>query len=177
MEGLNKSELQAVSNDIKEILSRIEEQFEDHLSAINENTSEIVSIYEGLSDVDSKVEKVAERLDRIETFLQTLGFPANIGEKKFSIAPLSKKEKEIFLVISTANNAMGFVSYTDISRRTAIPEDLVALYISGMMQKGIPFVKKYNSNKLLLKLDDTFREKQAKENILQIEQRTISSMI
>jgi len=173
LEGLNKSELQAVSNDIKEILSRIEEQFEDHLSAINENTSEIVSIYEGLSDVDSKVEKVAERLDRIETFLQTLGFPANIGEKKFSIAPLSKKEKEIFLVISTANNAMGFVSYTDISRRTAIPEDLVALYISGM----IPFVKKYNSNKLLLKLDDTFREKQAKENILQIEQRTISSMI
>ncbi len=177
MEGLTKAELSSVNTDIKELLFHIEEQFEDHLVAINENTSEILSIYEGLSEVDSKLEKISERMERIEIFLKAMGYSPGQITKNPKVSPLTKKEKEIYLIIQTLSQTIGFINYNDVSRRTNLPEDMVNLYICGMMQKGIPFVKKYLNGKVLLKIEDSFIEKQEKENLLSIEQRTISSVL
>ena len=177
MEIIKKSDLSTFRYELMESLSIFEEQIDDHLIAINENTSEILAVYEGLSEIDEKLEKFSERLEKVENFLQKAGFKGEISEKHYSIEPLTKKEKEIFLVLYTLNEAQEYVSYNDMSKKVALPEDLVCLYISGMAQKGIPFIKKYLNNKTYLKLEDAFRERQAKENLLKIEQRTITAVV
>lgn len=174
LESIKKSDLSTISYEFRELLSVFEEQFEDHLIAINENTSEILSVYECLSELDAKLEKMSERFEHVENFLQKLGLNIEQVERQYNIEPLTKKEKEIFLIIYTLSDSTGFVSYAEISKGTNLPEDLVCLYITGMMQKGIPFSKKYINNKAYIKLDDAFKERQAKENILKIEQRTIT---
>ena len=175
LESLKKGVFESMSHEIREMLTQYEDQFEDHLIAINENTSEILSIYEGLSDLDNKLDKMSERLEKIERFLQKLGYLGQVSEKHYIIEPLTKKEKEIFLVIYTSNEVEGYISYADISKKIGLTEDLVCIYIGEMIQKGIPIVKKYIGNKAYIKLDELFMEKQAKENILKIEQRTITA--
>ncbi len=172
MENVKKGAV-TLSYELRELVTQIEDRFEDHLIAINENTSELITVYEGLSEIDTKIEKLSERVEQIEHFLHKAGFTIEAKEKEYSIEPLTKKEKEIFLVIYTLNESGDYVSYADIGKKTSLPEDLACLYVSGMTQKGIPFLKKCIDNKVCIKIDDRFKEKQAKENLLGIEQRTI----
>jgi len=75
---------------------------------------------------------------------------------------MAKKEKEVFLAMYTLEEDKGTVTYTDISRRIAVPSELVQAYVTNLIQKGVPIVKRYISNVAYLKLDDNFKVVQAK---------------
>lgn len=153
--------------------SQIKDEFEDHLTAINENTNEIQSNYELLCNIDQKLNKLTERLDKLEIFLQKHGLKTEQTEK-FKPTRLSKREQEIFLILYTLEEVKGSVTYLDIAHRVSLPEDIIASYISNMLQKGLPIIKKYIANETHLNLNPKFKALQAKENILQIEQRTLN---
>ena len=57
---------------LKATFTKIKEEFEDHLDSINENTNEIHSNYEYLCELDSKIEKLNEKLEEIMMFMQHL---------------------------------------------------------------------------------------------------------
>lgn len=158
---------------LHEAFSQIRDEFEDHLTAINENTNEIQSNYELLCNIDQKLNKLTERLDKIELFLQNYGLKTEEKEQ-FKPIRLSKREQEIFLILYTLEEVKGSVTYIDIARRISLPEDIIASYISNMIQKGVPIIKKYISNETHLSLNPKFKALQAKENILQIEQRILT---
>jgi len=159
----------ALQQGLKESCSRIKEEFDDHLEAINQNTNEIQANYEYLCEIDNKIEKVSERVDEISLLLkQHLGMRSD-ESKTYSIMPLTRKEKEIFLAIYMLEGNKGFVSYEDISRRTAIPINLVMAYLTNLIQKGVPIMKKYVNNKVLVKIDPKFKDFQTKNNCLEIE--------
>ena len=154
---------------LHESFSQIRDEFEDHLTAVNENTNEIQANYELVCNIDQKMNKLAERLDKIELFLQKQGM--EIDEKEqFKPIRLSKREQEIFLILYTLEEIKGSVSYLDIAKKLCLTEDIVASYISNMLQKGVPITKKYVANEAHLTLNQKFKALQAKENILQIEQ-------
>ena len=151
---------------------QIKDEFEDHLTAINENTNEIQSNYEFLCDLDQKFNKLAERLDMIELFLQKHGLKLE-EEQEFKPIRLSKREQEIFLILYTLEEIKGSVTYLDIAKKVCLTEDIVSSYISNMVQKGVPILKRYIGNQTNLSLNQKFKAIQAKENILGIEQRTL----
>ncbi len=171
--GLYSEEFRETNSQLHDAFSQIKDEFEDHLTAINENTNEIQANYELLCNIDQKLNKLTERLDKLDLFLQQKGM--KIEEKEaFKPIRLSKREQEIFLILYTLEEVKGSVTYLDISRRVALPEDIVASYISNMLQKGVPITKKYIANEAHLSLNPKFKSLQAKENILQIEQRTLT---
>ncbi|MBW2975025.1 hypothetical protein KY366_04880 [Candidatus Woesearchaeota archaeon] len=158
---------------LHEAFSQVRDEFEDHLTAVNENTNEIQANYELISNLDQKLNKLAERLDSIELFLQRQGM--EIEEKPdFKPIKLTKREQEIFLILYTSEEVKGSVTYLDIARKVCLPEDIVSSYISNMIRKGIPITKRYIANEAHLNLNPKFKAQQAKENILQIEQRRLS---
>lgn len=144
-------------------------EFEEHLQAINENTSEIQSNYEYLSDIDNKMDKLAERLDKIQLFLQSNTNFFVESDKAFNVKPLTRTEKEIFMVVYALENETGVVSYRDISLKTGLTESLISNYIATLIEKGIPIRKKYINSCPFLKLDEDFKTLQAKENFLMID--------
>ena len=103
-----------------------------------------------------------------------MGFSAP-KKPKFEPKPLTNNEQDVFLVLYTLEEKKGAVTYTDICKRTGLSKDLVASYITRMIEKNVPIIKRYVNKEPHLRLDPQFKRLQAKENILGLSQRTIGS--
>ena len=89
-----------------------------------------------------------------------------------SIEPLTTREQEVFLVLYTEED---FISQSEIGRRLQLPMTLVRQFLTSLMEKGVSITRKGKGNEILLKLDQDFKEKQAKDNIAGIgEQLTLT---
>ena len=157
-----------IDSELKEALKSTKNELDGHLEAINENTSEIQASYECRNDLNNKIEKLTERLERIELFLQT-NSNFIVEERTFDVKPLTKTEQHVFLVIYALEDEKGLVSYADICRKTGLPNYVVSEYLARLVDKGIPIIKKYVNNIPYIKLNPDFKCLQAKENILMID--------
>lgn len=153
---------------IKEALMTVKNELDGHLEALNENTSEIQTSYECMNEINDRLEKLAERVESIELFLQKYTHFSAV-EKVFDVKPLTKTEQNVFLVIYALEDEKGLVSCADIIKKTGLPGYVVNDYITRLVEKGIPLLKKYVNNTSYIRLNPEFKRIQAKENILMID--------
>ncbi|MCK4589955.1 MAG: winged helix-turn-helix domain-containing protein [Nanoarchaeota archaeon] len=160
--GFNRQKIKETISQIKEEvsfpLSNIREEFDEHLAGINDNTQEIQSNFTFLLELDSKIDKIAQRLDKIELILTE-------KPQKIDLKPLNQPEKQVFCVLYTEEAPL---TYEDISNKTGLSSALVREYISALIEKGIPLTKSYYQGRPFLKLDPSFKEIQAKENLVNL---------
>jgi len=163
--------LSELNDKLKSIFSSIYNEFEDHLDAINENTNEIQANFEYLCKLDNKITKLNERIDEIHLILSKL--TGKKTHKKFrleNIDPLTTSEKNVFINLYTEQAPM---SYSDLARKLKMPIFLAREYITNLLEKGIPIQKIYKDQRPYIFLDPKFKNLQAKQNILKIEQRVL----
>jgi len=158
-----------LKNTIKDAFKKVKEEFDDHRESINRNTNEIQANYEYLCQLDSKIEKLSERIDELSMFLQY-----DKPEKHYEISGLTTREKEVFLVLYTDGREMG---YKEIARKTGLTENLVICYVANLMTKGVPILRKHKNNELVLILDPDFKEYQMKENIVGIDESISKGLV
>lgn len=151
--------------DLKEDFRQIREEFEEHLEAINANTNEIQTNYEFLCRLEAKIDKLNERLDELQIVVK----PDSESKKIPLVHPLTKQEKEVFLVLYEAGE--NFITYLEIGKHLGLPEQLVRDYVMNIIAKGVPIMKRYVNNKAYIKIDTDFRNLQTRENIVGIEQQ------
>jgi len=162
-----KTEFDSIKGKLTRSFEQIKDQFGDHLEAINENTNEVQSNFEYICELDRKIDKLSEKIDQLNMALrQQKGEPAE--EKKFEIKQLTKKEKEVFHALYVLTEGRKYTTYKEIARRSCYSETLVSSYITSLIEKGIPVIKKYTNRTAYLNLGIDFREVQAKENIVGI---------
>lgn len=157
---------------IKKAVSSLKQELNEHLESINENTNEIHANYEYIQEFDQKIEKLKFRLDNMELFLSEKANFAQTKQEKIQIQPLSVNEKIVFMALYTSNSP---ISYFHISEKIGLSESLVRSYITNLIEKGVPILKKYVNSKALIALDNNFKELQAKENIIKIQQKQVSN--
>ena len=163
--GIN---LGLLNRKLKAELVKIRHEFEEHLQAINENTNEITANYEYICETESKLDRLSERLDQIQTHLESIYGTPVAKRNNFDVKRLNKREQEVFLVIYTLEEEKGSVTYLDIAERLGISEQLAANYVTSIIEKGVPIIKRYFGSKPHLRLDPEFKTLQIKENILQL---------
>jgi hypothetical protein len=131
---------------------------EEHLSAINENTTEIQALFDYLQEMEMKMEKLSHRLDTVQL---------KSGEEldKPKVEPLDQLEKKVFLVLYTEQIPL---CYEEICAKAAVPLGLIQDCISTLISKGIPLLRSRIQEKLYLKLSPSFKDLQAKENIINL---------
>ena len=147
---------------LKKDFNLVRQELEEHLTAINENTLEIQAMLDYIQEVESKIDKLSQRIDEI----QLCGDKCN--DKKIEnnfVIPLTQIEKKIFLVLYTEHSALTF---KEISIKTELPEALIPDCVSSLVHKGIPLQRSYFNNSLFFKLDPSFKELQAKENVINL---------
>ena len=153
-------------------LKGVREEFDDHRESINDNTSEIEANYELLGRLDAKVERLEAQLEQLQLSLsQILGStsqPQPIGSIE-----LDEREKDVFLVLYTAADEKP-LTYRDIASAMKESEFLVRGYITNMIEKGVPIAKRYVNDVAYISLDSSFKDRQARENIVKLSQRTVS---
>lgn len=139
-------------------LEKVKHALEEHLSTINENTSEIQSLFDYLQDVETKVEKVSQRLDQLQL---------NQGQPlpKPAITPLNQMEKKVFLNLYTEETPL---SAAEIASRAGLSSSLVVECIGALSQKGVPLTRNFCQDQMFFKLDPAFKERQAKENLINL---------
>lgn len=136
------------------------------MQAINENTNEIASNYEYICELESRLDKLSERLEYVHMTIESSG---NFAGKRgnFEAKKLNRVEQRVFLAIYTLEEK-GYVTYADIAKELNISEQLAGSYVTSLIGKGIPIMKKYINSKPYLKLEPEFKTLQIKENILQL---------
>ena len=147
--------------------SNIRHELDEHLQAINENTNEISANYEYICEIESKLDRMSERLDQLQLHIESATGVIPQKKKNFEIRRLNDREKSVFLVIYTLEDGDG-LTYGEIAVRLDISEQLAGNYVTSMIEKGVPIVKRYINGRPHLKLDQDFKTLQAKENILQV---------
>lgn len=138
----------------------------DHLEAINENTNEINSTSAYTHQIENMIGKLSERLDDMELKIAKLSNEKIISSENFRDINLTSKEKEIFLMLYEIKGDL--IDYKKLARSLGLTEESVRKYVSSLINKGIPIIKKYFDSKVYLILDSDFRNLQAKENLIKI---------
>ena len=146
----------------------------EHLDAINENTNEIQATNEYLSEIDAKIEKLKERIEEISIFI---GMNKNYDELTNPIRSLTINEKEVFMILYTLGEEKEYISYEDIARNLGLTEQLAMSYVTNIIEKGVPIMKRYIANKVHLKLNPDFKRLQAKENLLNIDKAVTQKLL
>ena len=140
-------------------IEKIKQALDEHVSAINDNSSEIQVLFDYLREIEVKLDKVSQRLDTIQ-----LANDEKICEKKL-ITPLNKMEMKLFLVLYTEEMPLNFL---EIAKKSEVALVLIPEFVSSLVSKGIPLHRTFVNNQLFLKLDPAFKEVQAKENVVNL---------
>ncbi|HLC46255.1 MAG TPA: hypothetical protein VJI75_00780 [Candidatus Nanoarchaeia archaeon] len=145
---------------LRQAFCTIKEEFEDHLEAINENTDELTSFHRYLCDMDTKIEKLNERLDSVHLEIRQIA-----ADKRDII--LSIAEQKVFLMLYTFEN--GFLSVEDIACRSGIATEEVRQVLSSMLDKGVTLVREIAEGSVFFKLNPNFKAKQVREQVVKID--------
>jgi len=137
-------------------LSNIRAALEEHLSAINENSNEIQALFDYLQDMECKIDTLNSRLDSLQIESQA---------KSASIRPLNDSERQVFLVLYTAE---GFLDCHEIAKRSNLSHACVQEHLCVLSSKGIPFTRTLSDKRILVQIDAKFKERQAKENVVNL---------
>ncbi len=175
---LEKIFFRGINLDIKKLhrkvvgeIQKIRHELDEHLQAINESANEITANYEYTCGLERKLDKLSERLDQIQMYLEASSGVSFARKTNFDVKRLNRQEQEVFLVIYTLEEEKGGVTYEDIAAKLSISTQLAGDYITSLIEKGVPIQKKYVNLKPVLNLNSDFKTLQAKENILQLSLR------
>jgi hypothetical protein len=171
MIGIGSKKIKEMEESIKQAFDVVREELDEHREGINQTSNEIQTNYEYLCKIESKIEKLGERMDELTMFIKQL---QGQKERKFIVSPLTRKEQEVFLVIYMNDG----VSVKDVGRRLALTQELVECYLGNLLTKGVPLIrKKFDANLDIITLDAEFKSLQTKENILQINEEVCQSLM
>ena len=152
-------------------LKGIREEFDDHRESINDSTNEIEANYELLCRLESKVDRIEQQLERLQmAFSNFSGATSRAAE--LSEIDLEEREKDVFLILYTAADDKP-LSYRDIAAALKESEFLVRGYLTNMIEKGVPISKRYVNDVAYISLDSSFKDRQARENLVRLSQRTV----
>ena len=154
---------------LKQAFNKIKEELADHLETINENTNEMQANYEYIQRLELKIDKLNEKLEQLMMFMEcekTMEKETKTDELKqlkFTI-----REQELFLLLYTSGD---FQSYAELGRKLGLTSSLVSNYLTNLLEKGVPLVKRYANKQPTVRLESWFKELQAKESIIPINPR------
>ena len=155
------SQLAEIEKATKSSFKCVKEEMEEHLQSINENTAEIHNTSDHLAELDSRMEKMEQRMDEIH-----LMFREMLNRSKVSIK-LNEDEQKIFLILYGEEK---FHSTGQIADQFSFSQADVHECLLSMMDKGIPIDKELLNDEPYFKLDTEFKALQAKEKIITIDE-------
>lgn len=167
VDGSIHKHLLQLNEQLRTAFGTVNEEFEDHLDAINENTEELHCHHEALSELNRKIEKLNDRLDEMRMLVKQ----TCIDRKDIR---LSFDEQKAFIILYTHES--GFLSFDEIVAKCGFSADYTRSLVNSMLDKGVSLIREITDGNLFFKLNPRFRALQAKENMVKIEPAVISQI-
>lgn len=156
--GLETVKIESIEKGVRQGFEKVKEELNEHLDSINQNTEELTAAYQYIHALESKIEKLSERID--ELTLQVKG--AQIPDYKID---LNLREQEVFLTLYTSGEPL---CIEEISKQLGLTPDLVGVYINKLVIKGIPLLRKAVNELTFFTLETNFKTLQARKNVVSV---------
>jgi vacuolar-type H+-ATPase subunit I/STV1 len=163
----NNDKLKKIEQATKFAFSKVKDELDEHLEAINQNTSETLSQGEQLKELEAKVEKLNDKLEQV---LELLG-----KQHHYAIEPLTLREQEVFVALYQATDYKICTART-LALKTGLPTPMIDEVIDALVAKGIPIYRKEIDSEYELILDPQFKQAQAKHSLIKISQQMIKHL-
>lgn len=151
---------QEVIENVKTAFEMVREEFDEHLLAINENTTEQLIQNNHICELDQRLCKIEERMDEIHNMLRQMITKAELSVK------MTKEEQRVFLLLYTHDK---FITPKEISTRLCMQMQEAGEALDAMMDKGVPIEREMLDGRIYFRLSKEFKLRQAKENIVKID--------
>lgn len=138
----------------------VREEFDEHLLAINENTTEQIIQNNHICELDQRLGKIEERMDEIHHMLRQVIMKAELSVE------LTKEEQRVFLLLYTHDK---FITPKELASRLGIIFVDVGDALDALMDKGVPVEREMLDGRVYFRLSKEFKLRQAKENIIKID--------
>lgn len=149
--------LREFQSGIKSAFKEVKTELDEHLDSINHSTREIQSIYDYLSELDAKIDKMNERIDDLHMAL-------NPELENHNNIVLTNREQEVFMVLYSEES----ICVREVAKKLGFTEEMVNKYVYNLISKGVPVLREFNGKSVSFALDLKFKDIQAKRNILNI---------
>lgn len=146
---------------VKDNFNLVQEDLDEHLTSINENTQEISLVSDHALELEGRVDKMEEKLCEIHYMLSQL-----VKQNTVSIS-LTKEEQKAFLVLFTYDS---FADSNSIAQKAGIREDVTKDLVLSLIDKGVPIQREHIQGMQLYKMDADFRDKQARSQTVKIDE-------
>lgn len=156
---LNNTKFEALKESLKGAFKQIKHEFNEHLETINQNTTEIQSLFDYISEVEQKIDKLNERMDEIQ-----MSINPDMTYEQFQV-DLTHREQEVFMVLYAEQQK---ITPVEMARKLGFTDEMVHRYIYNLITKGIPIIKHFEQDEMYLTLDVKFKDLQARRNVLKI---------
>ncbi|MFH1133306.1 MAG: hypothetical protein V1735_02370 [Nanoarchaeota archaeon] len=164
-----KRELSRMHDEIAGAFSKVKEELDDHRESINQNGFELHHMEEFLSEIDQKLEKLRSRIDNIELALEQQDILQAQVQPEFS-----ERERQLLLMLYA--NEEKHLKLSQIARRLSTTVAMLKLHVQHIQGKGIPLMQEVRDDSIYLWLDSSFRDKQAKLNVLRLNKKMAQSL-
>jgi signal transduction histidine kinase len=151
--------LAQIEQSTKAAFSKVKEELDEHLEAINQNTSESQAQSEQLKLLEQKVDKLSEKLEHLLELLGT--------KHVYRVEPLTLREQEVFIALYTMQEYK-LCTAKLIAYKTGLPVPMIDEVIDALITKGVPIYRRDIDGEYELILDPLFKQEQAKSNIIQL---------
>jgi predicted transcriptional regulator len=147
-------------NQLKCDMTKLRDDVEEHFEAINANTREIDIQNNFICEIDNRLTKMEEKMDELHFLLKQL-----VNRAKLSVE-LSKDEQRVFLILYTHDK---FIKSSRICEKAFLDKDAVDDALAAMMDKGLPIERDMLCGEACYHMDNAFKLRQAKEEVIQID--------
>ena len=144
---------------VKQVLDTMRDELDDHRQTINENTTEIETVFEFLNALEAK-------LDNVQQLVEKLALSLSLQEPQQLIGVLNRREKAVCQALFLLGKTKPWVSCEDLAKHSQISREVLAATLAGLATKNVQVIKKYDHNRAYAQLAPSFREQQAKHNVI-----------
>jgi len=134
----------------------------------NKNKMEVKS---DLKQENQVLEKSSNGNEGVYSFIHSLSKHSftHIKDIDSTFLRLRKQEFLIFLTIYQLEDDIGYVTYNELSKKVKLSDGCVRMYVSNILKKGLPIVKKKLNNRItILSLSKEFRELNMKSRLIDL---------
>jgi len=157
-DSVTQQQLLQLDQGLRAAFSKVKEEFEEHLQAINENTDEINASHDALGELDGKMEKLNARIDTIHMMFQQLLLQTRVSVE------LGLAEQRVFSLLYLHP----YVPLIEMGVKTSLSQNEVEDILTSLADKGVVIVRRVKDGETYLKLDDDFRRLQEQYQMVKV---------
>ncbi len=151
-------DLEKIQDALRLSFGEVRLEMDDHLAAINENSSEVATLQRFMQDIDAKLEKLTDRVDELSSLIQP-------EKTNFCSLQLNRKEQEVFFILYSYECPL---TPDQVGKKLGLSRQLAAQYLYNLQLKGVPMIARNWKGELFYSLDLKFKDLQARKNVLRI---------